>query len=89
MTVSFRFYGHLNAFLPPLRRGLRFRCEVQAAASARAAIDTVGVPYSQVEIVVVNDVPVDFAHRLEDGDEVAVYPLFRSIDLGDTVRGPS
>jgi hypothetical protein len=89
MTVSFRFYGHLNAFLPPLRRGARFRCQIQTAASARDVIDTMGVPHLQVEIVVVNDVPVDFGHQLEDGDNVAVYPPFRSIDLGDTIRGRS
>jgi len=37
-------------------------------------------------VVVVNGTPVDFSYVLEDGDRVALYPPFRSIDLGDIVR---
>jgi hypothetical protein len=86
MTVSFRFYGYLNDFLPPFRRGLRFRKVLTAPASVRDAVAAVGVPASRVEIIVVNGTPVDFGHVLEDGDSVAMYPPFQSIDLGDIVR---
>jgi molybdopterin converting factor small subunit len=86
MTVAFRFYGHLNNFLSPLRRGRRFVQQLHARASAKDAMYEIGVPASQVDVIVVNGTPVDFTYRLHDGDMVAVYPPFRSIDLGDTVR---
>jgi sulfur carrier protein ThiS len=86
VIVAFRLYGHLNDFLPLLRRGRRFRHELHARASARDAIGAIGVPASQVDVIVVNGTPVDLTHQLHDGDKVAVYPEFRSIDLGDTVR---
>ncbi|HEY5617557.1 MAG TPA: hypothetical protein VIK60_06395 [Vicinamibacterales bacterium] len=86
MTVSFRFYGDLNDFLPPLRRGFRFRQVLDARSSARDAVTAIGVPDSYIDVIVVNGTPVDFSYSLDDGDRVAVYPVFRSIDLGDIVR---
>jgi hypothetical protein len=86
VTVSFRFYGHLNDFLPPFRRGFRFRQVLGTHWSVGDALDVVGVPHSRVDVVVVNGTPVEFSYVLEDGDRVAVYPPFRSIDLGDIVR---
>jgi sulfur carrier protein ThiS len=86
VTVSFRFYGHLNDFLPPFRRGLRFRQALGTRWSVSDALAAVGVPHSRVDVVVVNGTPVDLSCVLEDGDRVAIYPPFRSIDLGDIVR---
>jgi hypothetical protein len=48
MTVSFRFYGYLNDFLPPFRRGFRFRQILGRHWSVRDALVTLGVPYSRV-----------------------------------------
>jgi uncharacterized protein len=86
VTVSFRFYGYLNDFLPPFRRGSRFRQILGTHWSVTDALVVVGVPHSRVDVVVVNGTPVQLSCVLEDGDRVAVYPRFRSIDLGDIVR---
>ena len=86
MTVSFRFYGYLNGFLPPFRRGFRFRQILGTRWSVKDALVALRVPYSRVDVVVVNGTPVDFSYVLEDGDRVAFYPPFRSIDVGDVVR---
>ena len=86
MTVSFRFYGYLNDLLPPFRRGFRFRQILGTHWPVRDALVALGVPCSRVDVVVVNGTPVDFSYVLEDGDRVALYPPFRSIDLGDIVR---
>jgi hypothetical protein len=86
VTVWFRFYGRLNDFLPPFRRGLRFRLALGTRWSVRDALGVVGVPHPHVNVVIVNGAAVEFTHVLEDGDRVALYPPFRSIHLGDTVR---
>jgi len=86
VTVSFRVYGYLNGFLPPVRRGSRFRHVLGTHRSVRDALAILGVPHSRVDVVVVNGTPVEFSYLLEEGDRVALYPAFRSIDLGDTVR---
>jgi uncharacterized protein with PIN domain len=84
--VSFRFYARLNDFLPPNRRGRRFTHVMGAVASVKDTIEALGVPHPEVDLVLVNGSAEDFTYRLRGGDEVAVYPLFRSIDLADLRR---
>lgn len=86
MTVWFRVYGHLNVSIAAVRRERRFMTAVRRGCSVGEAIFAIGVPRQEVDLVVVNGTPVTFTHALNDGDQVAVYPRFHSIDLGDIVR---
>lgn len=86
MTVWFRVYGHLNVSIAAVRRGRRFMAAMRRGCTVGEAIFTIGVPREEVDLVVVNGTPVTFTHALNDGDQVAVYPRFQSIDLGDVVR---
>lgn len=84
--VSFRFYAALNDFLPRERRGRRFGYDAEAHASAKDAIEAAGVPHPEVDLILVNGTPVEFGWRLRDGDDVAVYPRFRSIEIDPRAR---
>jgi len=44
-------------------------------------IEGLGVPHTEVDLVLVNGAPVDFAYRLSDGDRVSVYPVFEAFDI--------
>ena len=79
--VSFRFYGPLNDFLPAVRRFGRVMRHLRAPASVKDAIEAIGVPHPEVDVIIVNGEPTDFSCTLRDGDSVAVYPRFRSIDV--------
>ena len=82
MTVSFRFYGYLNDFLPPFRRGFRFRQILGTHWSVKDALAVAcPIPCGRP----VNGTPVEFSYVLEDGDRVAV----RRIDLGDMGQAAS
>ncbi len=54
--------------------------------SVKEAIESIGVPHPEVELVVVNSQPVDFSYPLKSGDFVSVYPAFHSIELGSVPR---
>ena len=95
--ASFRFYAELLDFFPPLkrreaeRRGpareateMPFRFHVPP--TVKDAIESLGVPHVEVDLILVNGVSVDFAHRLADGDRVSVYPVFESLDIAPLVR---
>lgn len=86
MRCSFRFYAQLNDFLPPSRRRARFSLVLRAAASAKDVIESIGVPHTEVDVIVVNGDAEGFTYRVHDGDRIAVYPPFESIDLGDLRR---
>ena len=81
-----RFYGELNDFLPPARRGRLIPHRFDVGPSVKDAIESLGVPHPEVELVVVNSQPVDFSHALKTGDFISVYPAFHSIDLGSLPR---
>jgi uncharacterized protein with PIN domain len=85
-TVSLRFYAQLNDFLPYARRQRRFTHMLTAPASVKDTIEALGVPHPEVDLLIVNGEAADFARLLQDGDVVAVYPTFRSLDLAGIVR---
>jgi len=85
-TVELRFYEELNDFLPRERRKRAFTVEVDRARSVKDAIESAGVPHTEVDLVIVDGASVDFAHLLRGGERVAVYPMFESLDVTPLVR---
>jgi uncharacterized protein with PIN domain len=45
-----------------------------------------GVPHSEVDLILVNDESMGFDYKLQDGDRVAVYPVFESFDISPLQR---
>lgn len=86
VTATFRFYEELNDFLPPERRKREFAVPCARGASAKHMIEALGVPHTEVELILVNGDSVGFDHRLRDGDRVAVYPTFEAIDVTPLLR---
>lgn len=80
-TAEFRFYEELNDFLAPSRRKRSFCYAFADNATVKQAIEALGVPHTEVELILVNGVPADFSHRIEDGDRVSAYPVFESLDV--------
>ena len=44
------------------------------------------MPHTEVDLIMINGVSVAFDYRLSDGDRVAVYPAFESVDITPIVR---
>jgi len=86
VDVSFRFYAQLNDFLPFARRGRRFTHTLRNVSSVKDAIEGLGVPHPEIDIILINGAAADFAVHLRNGDDVSVYPAFRSLDLSDLPR---
>jgi len=80
-VVRFRFYGQLNDFLPRQWRHGRFAHALRGPASVKDAIESLGVPHPEVDVIVVNGQPTEFTYRMRDGDDVAVYPAFHRVDV--------
>jgi uncharacterized protein with PIN domain len=85
-SAEFRFYEELNDFLPEERRKLAFPVEIDRARSVKDAIESVGVPHTEVDLILVDGRSVDFAHLLRGGERVAVYPMFEALDISPVVR---
>ena len=50
------------------------------------AIEAIGVPHTEVELIVVNGESVGWDYHLQGGDRVSVYPVFESLDVSPVVR---
>ncbi|MGH2819947.1 MAG: Mut7-C RNAse domain-containing protein [Actinomycetota bacterium] len=86
MRATFRFYAELNDFLPPERRFRTFDHEFLLTASVKDLIESLGVPHTEVDLILVRGDPVDFSYRVTDGDNVSVYPVFESFDISSEAR---
>lgn len=85
-SARFRFYAELNDFLLPLRRGVQFKHAFSGTPSVKDAIESLGVPHGEVDLVLVDGESVDFRFPLCDGAQVSVYPVFESIDISPIAR---
>ena len=77
----FRFYAELNDFLPPERRQAAFPHTFDQRASIKDVIESLGVPHTEVDLILVNGQSVDFSCLVRDGDRVSVYPVFEALDI--------
>jgi uncharacterized protein with PIN domain len=84
--AEFRFYEELNDFLPVSQRKTSFRCPFFNTPAVRDVIQAIGVPHTEIDLVLVDGESVDFAHRLKGGERVAVYPVFERLDISPVIR---
>ncbi|WP_443191507.1 Mut7-C RNAse domain-containing protein [Pseudomonas indica] len=84
--ATFRFYEELNDFLPAARRRRDFGVVCAPTATVKHLIEALGVPHTEVELILVNGESVGFERRLADGDRIAVYPTFESLDISPLLR---
>ena len=84
--ATFRFYEELNDFLAPERRRREFDCRPAAAASVKHMVEALGVPHTEVELILVNGESVGFDRLLAEDDRVAVYPRFEALDITPLLR---
>jgi uncharacterized protein with PIN domain len=84
--AEFRFYEELNDFLPRERRKCAFDYRCARRATVKQAIEALGVPHTEVELILVNGESVDFSHLVSDGDRVSVYPQFECVDISPILK---
>ncbi|SFD98587.1 Mut7-C RNAse domain-containing protein [Massilia yuzhufengensis] len=82
VTASFRFHAQLNAFLPRERRQQEFALPCARDATVKHIIEALGVPHTEVGLLLVNGEQAGFDQRLDDGDRVGVYPSFGTAEDG-------
>lgn len=86
VSATFRFYEELNDFLPRERRKVAFTVPCARAATTKHMIEALGVPHTEVELILVNGESSGFDRRLCEGDRVAVYPKFEAFDVRPLLR---
>ncbi len=81
--VYLRFYEELNDFLPKEKKKKRFVHQFIDRTSVKDLIESLGIPHTEVDLILVNGKSVNFKYLIDDGDDVSVYPVFESLDISD------
>lgn len=79
----FRFYEELNDFLPSSKKKISFMYSFTGNPAVKDAIEAIGIPHVEVDLILANGRPVDFSYKLKDEDQISVYPVFESLDISD------
>ncbi len=77
----FRFYAELNDFLPKERRQKEIEYFFWGTPAIKDAIEALGVPHPEVDLILVDGDSVSFEFRLRGGERVSVYPVFELLDI--------
>ncbi len=88
ITATFRFYARLNAFLPRERRGQAFSCRCVQRTTTKHMIEALGVPHTEVALVLADGNPVGLDWLIGEGERIAVYPVFAQLDVDSLARLP-
>ncbi len=68
-------------FLKPVQRKTGFTVELKKARSVKDLIESIGVPHTEVDLILVNGKSVDFNYQVQAGDHISVYPTVESLDI--------
>lgn len=85
-VATLRFYEELNDFLPHALRRRDVPLRFDPPAPVRHLVETVGVPHTEIELVLRNGESVDLEARVEDGDRLAIYPMFETFDVAPLLQ---
>lgn len=86
LRAFLRFYAELNDHLPPDSRYRTLEKEFFVPGSVKDMIEGFGVPLTEVDLVLVNGETCDFSRIVQNGDRIAAYPVFESLDITPEVR---
>ena len=77
----FRFYEELNDFLPAGKREMPIPHSFRGSPSVKDAVEALGVPHVEIDLILVNSRSVDFSYKIRNADYISVYPVFESFDI--------
>lgn len=80
-SARIRFYAELNDFLHPTRKQRLSEYPYRGVITVKEAIESLGVPHTAVDLVLVNGIPAPLNCRLQQDDLISVYPEFETFDI--------
>lgn len=79
--IYVRFYGELNDFLPYKWRVQPLLLDIETGNTVQDVIQSTGIPYNVVDLILVNGNPAEFGFKLKPQDRLSIFPEFQCIDI--------
>lgn len=77
--VSIHFHQELNDFLPAESRNVILTHELKKPRSIKDFIESMGVPHTEIDLIIINSKSVGFDYLLQNADRIDVYPIVDSL----------
>jgi len=84
--ITIRFYEELNDFLPRNKRKITYNLSFFGSPTIKDIIESQGVPHTEIDLILVNGVSVDFEYHIKPLDRISVYPEFELLDITPIVK---
>lgn len=84
--IHLRLYAQLNDFLPPEQRQAELILELKQPRSVKDLIESIGVPHTEVDLILANGRSVDFTYPVQLADRLSVYPVFQILDCATLIH---
>jgi uncharacterized protein len=84
--VEVRAYAELNDFVAAESRGVTVRRPFRPHQTVKDVLEAMGIPHTEVDLILVNGSVQGFGYRPGFGDRIAAYPVFEALDVGTTAR---
>lgn len=81
-----RFYAELNDFLPQEQRQVTFNHFFSGHPTVKDLIESLGVPHTEVDLILINSESVEFSRQVQDHDRISVFPVFEAIDISPLLQ---
>jgi uncharacterized protein with PIN domain len=86
LQIRLRYYAELNDYLPPDQRHATKSRSIEVHQTIGEIIQDCGVPFNEIDVILVNGKSVDFSCEVSDGDKASIYPVFESFDVSTLSR---
>ena len=77
----FRFYSELKDFLSVSNPQIPVRVELAGHETVKHLVEMLGVPHTEIDLLLVNGKSVDFDYQIQVGEFISIYPMFESLDI--------
>ncbi|HZR04608.1 MAG TPA: Mut7-C RNAse domain-containing protein [Candidatus Udaeobacter sp.] len=74
-TVRLNLHGDLDFFLRSGARGRSVERSLSEKTSVKDVIEACGIPHPEIDLIVVNEQPVDFNHAIASDADIELYPV--------------
>lgn len=85
-STCFRFYAELNDFLAKEKRQRDIPYFYFGTPTVKDAIEALGVPHPEIDLILVSGRSVDFTYKLRCNDQISVYPIFELLNITEIIR---
>ncbi|MBN1396858.1 MAG: twitching motility protein PilT [Bacteroidetes bacterium] len=86
IQISVRWYSELNDNIPIEQQYAAFIHQIESGTIVSDFISGSGIPLKQIDLILANGKSVSLEYQINDGDRIAVFPVFESFDISSVTK---